>query len=502
METGEVAEADEAYQAAISQLEPLVQKYPDQSRPRAALAQVLLNRGELLSDTGRLEDAEPVLNRCVELLSQLVQEDPQTVEHQVALVSARELLGRVFLDRGRYADAVRNMQDAVDRATALTTAEPGDPRRLEARASAGLYLASGLRVLGRPDEEAQAYRQAIKDYDALVEALPGVAQFRESRALTQTDLASLWYKLGRLTDAERELQPAQEVLQQLMTENPGFPRYVDEWAYSRDLQGEILRERGRAAEAQQACEEAIEAYEQLLQKPAGEAAANVTRQAESLGLCRSHLGQTLHLQDDVEAADQAFQSAIDTLTAAAAASPLVRDKLALVHRHRAVLFAQQSRQEDAAREFGLARQIWGELASADGAPAEHRYHLAWWLVNCPDAKLRDPQQASDLARQLTVEAPGNATYWNCLGVASYRAGRWESAAEALEKAAQLRGFDDARDWCFLAMARWQLKDEKQAQDARQRGQQAVATVPGNLEVRRILQESDELLGESPGAAPR
>ena len=502
METGKVAEADEAYQAAIAQLETVLQKDPAQSRPRAALAKVLLDRGELLAETGRREAAEPVLKRCVELLTTLVQEDSQSVEHQVSLVNARELLGRVLLDGGRYAGAIQNLQAAVDQATDLTAAEPGDPRRLEARASASLYLASGLRVLGRAEEEVRAYRHAIQDYDALVEALPGVSKFRESRALTQTDLASLCYKLGRLTEAEQELPPAQQVLQQLMTEHPGFPRYVDEWAYSRDVQGEILRERGQTAEAKQACQEAIAAYEQLLQKPAGEAAAtDVTRPAESLGLCRSHLGQTYQLQEDFDAADQAFRSAIDTLTAAAATAPLVRDKLALVHRHRAALCAQQGRPAEAAQESGAARRIWLELAAANGAPAEHRYHLAWWLANGPVPELRDPDQASDLARQLTAEAPGNAAYWNCLGVASYRAGRWESAAEMLEKAARLRGFDDARDWCFLALARWQLKDEERAHAARQRGRQALAKVPGNLELRQIMQEVDRLFRESPDAAP-
>jgi len=505
METGDISQADQAYGASISQLEAIARTHPDKTLPRAALARALLDQGELLAETGRQDEALRGLTRCVELLTRLVQEPPQVPEHQALLVDAQDLLGRVLLDRGRYADAVQHIQDAADRAATLKDLEPGDPQRLEHRASAEIYLASALRVLGRVGDEENAYRRAIEDYRLLCEVLPGVPQFRESWAISQNDLAGLHYKLGRLEDAERELKPAQEALQQLMTENPVFPRYVDEWARGRDLEGEILRDRGQATEAQAACRDAIEAYEGLLPNADQDTSLEVTKYAESLALCRSHLGQTLHLLGDIEAADQAFQMAVEMLTKPAAKSPLVRDSLASIHQHRGTLWESQGRHEEAAREFGLAKQIWTELASAAGAAAEHRYHLAWLLTNCQRGELRDPQKAAILARELTVEAPGNPAYWNCLGVASYRLGLWDSSAQTLEKARGLRGFDDARDWFFLAMAHWQLKRVGQAWEEYRRARQAFEkTMPGSLEVRRIAEEASRLIegGQGKSTSPR
>jgi serine/threonine-protein kinase len=496
METGALAAADQAFLTATGQLDPIVQSAADQPQARAALATALLNRGELLAETGRTVEAERALRNAVELLTHLAQPDPQAQEHQVALVSAQDLLGRVLHDRGNYLEAVRVVQAAVDTATRLMDADPANPKYLESRATAHLYLATPLRTLGRFEDEAAAYRRASADYDALCRALPDVPQFLESRALTQTDLGGLLFKLGCPTEAEQELAQAQDVLQRLRAENSEFPRYLDEWGYCRDIQGEILRDRGQGAQAQSVFQEAIGAYEQLLQIASTQAQADVPKYSESLALCQSHLGQTLHLLGQQDAADQAYQTALQTLQTRAAQSPLIRDQLAFVHQHRGYLFADRNQEEAAAREFGLAKDLWLELAASQGAAPEHRCHGAWFLVTCPRLELRDAERAQSLAEALTTDVPGNATYWNCLGAARYRAGRWPAAVEALQTATRLRRADDPRDWFFLALAQRQLKAEAPAREALRRGQQAFEqNWSGNLEIRRIRQEAAELLGE-------
>ena len=91
--------------------------------------------------------------------------------------------------------------------------------------------------------------------------------------------------------------------------------------------------------------------------------------------------------------------------------------------------------------------------------------------------------------------PKEASYWNTLGTARYRAGDWQGAIEALEKSMQLRSGGDAFDWFFLAMAQWQLghKDE-----ARNWYDKAVAWTEenqrNNEELRRFRAEATELLG--------
>jgi uncharacterized protein HemY len=52
--------------------------------------------------------------------------------------------------------------------------------------------------------------------------------------------------------------------------------------------------------------------------------------------------------------------------------------------------------------------------------------------------------------------PSNGSFWNTLGVASYRAGQWQDAVDALKKSVQFRSGGNIWDWFFLAMAHRQL----------------------------------------------
>jgi serine/threonine protein kinase/Flp pilus assembly protein TadD len=102
--------------------------------------------------------------------------------------------------------------------------------------------------------------------------------------------------------------------------------------------------------------------------------------------------------------------------------------------------------------------------------------LAWLLATCPDAKIRNPQRAVELARKVVDKVPREGTFWNTLGVAIYRAGDWKAAAAAFDKSMELRAGGDAFDWFFLAMAHWKLGDHA---EARKRYDQAVQWVEKN-----------------------
>src|SRR5262249_19239796 len=90
--------------------------------------------------------------------------------------------------------------------------------------------------------------------------------------------------------------------------------------------------------------------------------------------------------------------------------------------------------------------------------------FAWMLVTCRDEKFRDPARAAALARKAVELEPGNANYFNTLGVTESRAGNWQAAVEALTRSISLRGgsVDASADWLFLAMAHWQLGNKTEA----------------------------------------
>jgi tetratricopeptide (TPR) repeat protein len=78
--------------------------------------------------------------------------------------------------------------------------------------------------------------------------------------------------------------------------------------------------------------------------------------------------------------------------------------------------------------------------------------LAWLLATCPEAKLRDPARAVELATRAVQQTQKDGNYWNTLGVAQYHAGNWMATIAALNKSVKLRQGGDAYDLLFLAMA--------------------------------------------------
>jgi Tfp pilus assembly protein PilF len=105
----------------------------------------------------------------------------------------------------------------------------------------------------------------------------------------------------------------------------------------------------------------------------------------------------------------------------------------------------------------------------------HRIHLphgaggvalnnyADFLVDCPDATLWNPARAVALAEEAVAREPEKSAYWNTLGMARYRAGKWAEAEATLQKSVELHGQGGIpADWFFLAMACWRQEKRDEA----------------------------------------
>jgi WD40 repeat protein len=114
---------------------------------------------------------------------------------------------------------------------------------------------------------------------------------------------------------------------------------------------------------------------------------------------------------------------------------------------------------------------------------------AWSLATSADTKAQDPHRAIELAREAIALVPENGGFWNCLGVAHYRARHWEESIRALNQSMSLRsGQFESFNTFFLAMAHWQRKD---TEEARKRYDQAVAWLQKHGA--NLLVEQQELL---------
>ena len=151
-----------------------------------------------------------------------------------------------------------------------------------------------------------------------------------------------------------------------------------------------------------------------------------------------------------------------------------------------------------------AEQLFKGTSGADATIASARAatfnNRAWQLAASPEEICRNPTLALDLALKAVSLVPNQALYRNTLGVAQYRAGKWEDAITSLTKADEtapekylaFNGF-------FLAMAHWQLQHKDEARKLYDQSVEWMTkSQPTNVELVRFRAEANELLGVSKG----
>jgi tetratricopeptide (TPR) repeat protein len=188
---------------------------------------------------------------------------------------------------------------------------------------------------------------------------------------------------------------------------------------------------------------------------------------------------------------QCLAGLIDRVTKAAdryAGEPEFRNALPELYVTLATMQSKRGKPEEALDAIRKAVD-----ANPGNARASNR--LAWMFATTPDAGLRDPQKAVELAKKACELSPSSEGYWNTLGVAQYRAESYQEALDALQKSIDSGYGGNSFDWFFLAMAHWRLnhKDE-----ARQWYDKAVLWMdkyePDNEQLLRFHAEAAELLG--------
>jgi tetratricopeptide (TPR) repeat protein len=153
------------------------------------------------------------------------------------------------------------------------------------------------------------------------------------------------------------------------------------------------------------------------------------------------------------------------------------------------------------RQYAKAIADYFRAIDLDGKCASARNNLAWLLATCPDAKLRDPKRAVELARIAVQLSPDESNYWGTLGTAHYRAGDWKAAILAVGTSMEISKGGNAYDWFILAMSHWKLGEHPEARkhyhQALQWMKENEATLAKDMgqaeELRRFRSEAEEVL---------
>jgi tetratricopeptide (TPR) repeat protein len=310
-----------------------------------------------------------------------------------------------------------------------------------------------LQGTGRPREAEEAYRRALVVQSKLAGEFPEVSAYRQAEAQSYFQLGLLLQDTGQHEAAEEAGHKALTLREKLATDFPRQAILRQELALSEEQQGRLQQEAGRFPEAEKSYRQALTLREQLV---------------------------------------------ADFPTVA-----FYRTGLALGLDQLGAFLKDAGRSQEAKAIFRRERTLWEHLVAEYPQEVEYRLELAWFLATCPDPGLRDAGRAVQLARQVVDEAPQEGVAWAALGVACYRAGNWQDARAALEKAMPLRGGGDGRDWFVLAMTSWQLH---QHDEARRWFHQAQTWLEQHrsaaADVERFRAEAEALLGSDSGSNAR
>lgn len=493
-ELGRYAEADQIYRRAVEELETLAKNNPHSPNYGDSSATALVNRAHLLKAMGQHQQAEESLNAAIHTLQLLADEHTSNLRLRFALASARLHLADLLTEKRNNQQATTIIGQAIESIESLVTEDPGQPDYLQALADGRLYLARVLRILGRDREEREAYETAIDDYRALLRAVPDIPDYRENLAVAQVDLALLLHALGHNSDAKTIAESTLAVFRELVAEHPRVERerfrYRQETAESQVTLGQVLSDLGQNADANAQLSAAVRTYRDLNDE------LDDTEYLQGLALSLSHLGQVLHKQGQHAAALEAQSEAIENLQSlvqSMSSLPQNRDGLAWCYVRLGDLLRDMNKPAEATEAYRQSLEHRAKLADEFSAP-EYLHNLGWLLANCADEDLRKPDQAVAAARRATDLTPESSTYWNTLGVALYRAGKWDDAIVALRQAEQFRSNGHALDWFFLAMAHWQKNEREKARKYSERAIQWMdQNVPDNLELRAFRTEVQALL---------
>ncbi len=304
-----------------------------------------------------------------------------------------------------------------------------------------------------------------------------LAEARQAVRLAPNECAArdlLWDVLNRIGDKEQTLAIVREDVG--LTPNGAHAHY----------------HLGVALSDQQQAEEAIAEFRRAIEICEGSAteppASNANSQFQPrLPSVYSRLVNLLEAQGHEPEAEALLRESISVLPKQLAAYQRLAEFLARQHRFEEA--------QAAIRDAGEPK--WDDESANN--------NLAWFLATCPQPELRDPTLAIKLARKAIHWAPSeNAMYRNTLGVAQYRAGKWEESIESLQKAEELApGKFLAFNGFFLAMSHQQLSHNDEARGWYDRSVEWMEKQqPANEELRRFRAEAAELLGIKDESPPK
>jgi tetratricopeptide (TPR) repeat protein/tRNA A-37 threonylcarbamoyl transferase component Bud32 len=260
---GEVQEAVQDFDEALSIRERLVADFPDRPEFRQALAWSHSNRGIMLRDVGRLREAELNCDEALDLRRQLAADFPSRPELRQELATSHNNRGILLSATGRFPEAEADHNQALSIYKQLVVEFPTRSEFSQELATSHNNRGVLLRSTGRHQEAQEDYDQALRLRKQLAANFPTRPEFRKDLAISHNNRGNLLLATGRSPEAEEDYGQAVSLFKQLAADFPGRPAFREGLAHGHNSRGVLLRDAGRLREAKEDFEQALGLRRQL-----------------------------------------------------------------------------------------------------------------------------------------------------------------------------------------------------------------------------------------------
>jgi serine/threonine protein kinase len=245
---GDFGQAEDMSRKTIVLQEELIRQRPKTASYLTELATFLNQLGSLLAATGRTADAEAAYQRALSLLKPASKEVGSNSASDLSLT----LVGLADLDRdaGRHAAAEKRYLEAIALLEKAIAAKADVDTSIDL-AGFRIRLASVFQSTGRRAEAQVACRKALSALQELPSQGMEAAQRRKKRQIAKAHdcLGMLALAAGALPDAESELQSALVIREQLAREDAVAVELPIELAESCQRMGLLEKTKGRFEES-------------------------------------------------------------------------------------------------------------------------------------------------------------------------------------------------------------------------------------------------------------
>lgn len=291
MHAGQRVESAAVAVEGIALREELVDEHPDHAQMRRQLSTAYLNYANLLAQTNQLDESRNRLLQAREIREDLLAQDPHRPQYQLDLVFVLNNLAGVEFRAGEFSKAADYFEEALPAARALAQNYPLVESYRKWLAGLLVNLAQTRNQLRQFAESESALREMISVAEKAAEDFPDVPAYSIQLGRGYTQLALALAQTGRYEDALTYHDAAVDHLQSLIDEG----RFVDR---VKGLLQTALELRASTLSTMDRHQEALESWESAIALTGDPVQSQSTRLA--MATSRVKLGEITEALEDVD----------------------------------------------------------------------------------------------------------------------------------------------------------------------------------------------------------